>query len=221
VQALSRVFRGKYLAALTDAFDQGQLALTGGTSALADRAAQQRFLALLRVHPWVVYAKSPMAGPEQVLEYLGRYAHRVALSNERLLSLDERGVRFLYKDYAHAGYTRSMALEPQEFIRRFLLHVLPRHFVRIRHYGLLGNRGKRRALAQCRAAMNQPSLEPTPQVREPARDFWLRVAAVDLPTCVHCGIGQMHLVRTLAPDHPPARAPPGPDAATTWLRAHD
>jgi hypothetical protein len=208
VQALSRVFRGKYLTGLTAAFDQGQIAFAGGTSALADPVAQSAFLEQLHVHPWVVYAKSPMAGPEQVLEYLGRYAHRVALANERLVSLDERGVRFAYKDYAHASRTRVMALEPQEFIRRFLVHVLPRRFVRIRHYGLLGNRGKGRALAQCRAVLGQPRTEPLPQVRESVTDFWLRVAATNLHTCVHCGIGHMHLVRILAPEHPPARAPP-------------
>jgi hypothetical protein len=174
----------------------------------------------LRIHPWVVYAKSPMAGPQQVLEYLGRYAHRIALSNERLLSLDGRGVRFRYKDYARGGGSRVMSLQPQEFIRRFLLHVLPRHFVRIRHYGLLGNRGKRRALAQCRAALEPLHIEPAPQAPESVVAFWSRVAAIDLHACARCGVGRMHLVQILLPHHPPARAPPSPNAAPTLVLAH-
>jgi len=130
-------------------------------------------------------------------------------------------VRFRYKDYARASRIRVMSLEPQEFIRRFLVHVLPRHFVRIRHYGLLGNRGKRRALAQCRVALDQPSLEPPP-APESAAAFWLRVAAIELRTCTHCGVGHMYLVQALPAHHPPARAPPRPYAApTSGVLSHD
>jgi hypothetical protein len=207
VKALSQVFRGKYLAALTGALEHGQVRLAGGTTALTDARQLQALLDALRAQPWIVYAKSPMAGPTQVLEYLSRYAHRVALSNERLLSMDHTAVRFRYKDYAHASRMRVMTLGPQEFIRRFLVHVLPRHFVRIRHYGLLGNRGKRHALAQCRVALKQPA--PTPaQPPESVHAFCLRVAAKDLRTCQHCGVGHMLLVQVLPAQHPPARAPP-------------
>jgi hypothetical protein len=221
VKALSPVFRAKYLAALSHAFEHGQLHLAGGTEILSDPQQRQALLGELRAQPWIVYAKSPMAGPAQVLQYLSRYAHRVALSNERLLSMDEHCVRFRYKDYARASRIRVMSLQPQEFIRRFLVHVLPRHFVRIRHYGLLGNRGKQRALAQCRVALDQPPLEPA-QAPEPVNAFWLRVAATDLRTCTHCGLGHMHLVQVLPAHHPPARAPPRPVVASpSTVLSHD
>lgn len=221
VKALSQVFRGKYLAAITRAFEHGQIRLAGNTAPLIDPRQHQALLDELRAQPWIVYAKSPMAGPAQVLEYLSRYAHRVALSNERLLSMDEHSVRFRYKDYARASRIRVMSLEPQEFIRRFLVHVLPRHFVRIRHYGLLGNRGKRRTLAQCRVALDQPSRELPPAAESVAAFCW-RVAAIDLRTCRHCGVGHMYLVQVLPAHHPPARAPPPPDAApTSGLLSHD
>jgi hypothetical protein len=214
VKALSQVFRGKYLAALTDAFEHGQLRLAGSTEALTDSRHRLALLNELRAQPWVVYAKSPMAGPAQVLEYLSRYTHRVALSNDRLLSMDELSVRFRYKDYARGSCNRVMTLQPQEFIRRFLLHVLPRHFVRVRHYGLLGSRGKRSALAQCRAILDQPSPEPA-RTPESLDAFWSRVAAIDLRTCTHCGLGHMVLVQVLAAHHPPARAPPPQGARQT------
>jgi hypothetical protein len=218
VKALSQVFRGKYLAALTAAFERGQIRLAGSTEPLTDSRHRHALLNELRVQPWVVYAKSPMAGPAQVLEYLSRYTHRVALSNDRLLSMDELSVRFRYKDYARGSCTRVMTLPPQEFIRRFLLHVLPRHFVRVRHYGLLGSRGKQRALAQCRAALDQPSPEPA-KPPESLDAFWSRIAAIDLRACTHCGVGRMILVQVLAAaaHHPPARAPPPLKSSTsTW-----
>lgn len=221
VKALSAVFRAKYLAALSQAFEHAELHLAAGTEFLSEPRQPQALLSELRAQPWIVYAKSPMAGPAQVLEYLSRYAHRVALSNERLLSMDEQRVRFRYKDYARASRVRVLSLAPQEFIRRFLLHVLPRHFVRIRHYGVLSNRGKRRALAECRIALEQPSCEP-PQPPESVAAFCWRVAAIDLRTCGHCGVGQMYLVQVLPPHHPPARAPPRPDVApTSALLSHD
>jgi hypothetical protein len=150
VKALSRVFRGKYLAALSQAFQRGEVTFARSTATLQDPTARAALISQLRTHPWVVYAKSPMAGPAQVLEYLGRYAHRVALSNERLLALDEHGVHFRYKDYAHGSATRVMSLEPQEFIRRFLLHVLPPGLVRIRQFGFLANRVRKAKLELCR-----------------------------------------------------------------------
>jgi hypothetical protein len=216
VKALSQVFRGKYLAALTAAFECGQIRLAGSTEALTDSRQRHALLKDLAAQLWVIYAKSPMAGPAQVLEYLSRYTHRVALSNERLLSMDEHSVCFRYKDYARASRSRVMTLDLQEFIRRFLLRVLPRHFVRIRHYGLLGSRGKKRALAQCRAALDQPPPEPAP-APESTDAFWSRIAAVDLRTCPHCGVGHMVLVQVLAAHHPPARAPPSQGALQTFV----
>lgn len=220
VKALSQVFRGKYLAALASAFEHGEVRLASGTEALHDLRLQQELFDELRAQPWVVYAKNPMAGPAQVLEYLSRYTHRVALSNERLLSMDEQSVRFRYKDYARGTRSRVMALEAGEFMRRFLLHVLPRQFVRIRHYGVLGARGKRRALAQCRAALHQVVPEPAPSA-ESVDAFWSRIAGVDLRTCSHCGVGHMIVVQVLAAQLPPARAPPSQKARQPDILSND
>ena len=150
VRALSRVFRAKYLDALRHAFDAGALTFAAGTADFADAAAVARFLAPLRAQRWIVYAKRPFAGPEQVLDYLGRYTHRVALSNERLVDLTDGVVRFRWKDYADGDRLKVMALSANEFLRRFLLHIVPTGFMRIRHFGLLANRTRQRTLTRCR-----------------------------------------------------------------------
>jgi hypothetical protein len=181
VKALSAVFRGKFLAAL------GKLPV------------QPALLAALRPKPWVVYAKRPFAGPEQVLEYLGRYTHRTAISNERLVSLEANTVRFRYKDYAHGARRRLMSLQPVEFLRRFALHVLPRSFNRIRPYGLLANRTKRALLARARAALLAPAPTQASAAPESVRAFWQRVAGIDIERCPHCQLGTLQLVQILAP----------------------
>jgi hypothetical protein len=181
VKALSVVFRAKFLAALSKLPTPAPL------------------LASLRAKPWVVYAKRPFAGPEQVLEYLGRYTHRTAISNERLLSAGDQ-VRFRYKDYAHGARRKVMQLEAMEFLRRFALHVLPRGFNRIRHYGLLANRNKRALLAQARNALDVP---PPAIAIESLHAFWQRVAGIDIERCPHCHIGTLRLVALLAPAIPP------------------
>jgi hypothetical protein len=138
---LGKLFRRLFLTRLLDLHDAGRLRFYGAQTGLRDRAAFQRHLAPVRKKPWVVYAKPPFAGPAAVLAYLSRYTHRVAISNRRLLALDERGVTFRYKDYRRDGAERygTMTLAVDEFIRRFLLHVLPKGFHRIRHYGLLAS----------------------------------------------------------------------------------
>lgn len=209
VKALSKVFRAKLLVGLAAAFADHHLQLAGATARLAAPTAQQELLAQLRAQPWVVYAKSPLAGPEQVLEYLSRYTQRVALSNDRLVVATADAVHFRYKDYAHDGHRRVMALTPDEFIRRFLMHVLPRGFVRIRHYGLTSNRDKQARLDRCRQALDQPILpKPTPALRETLADFWRRVAARDIERCPTCQHGQLRLVARLCPLRPSARGPP-------------
>jgi hypothetical protein len=184
VKALSIVFRAKFLAAL----DQARPAL----------------LAALRAKPWVVHAKRPFAGPEQVLEYLGRYTHRTAISNERLVALDADTVRFRYKDYAHNERRRIMQLQGVEFLRRFSLHVLLRGFNRIRHYGLLANRNKRTLLARARAALAAPTVPEQPAV-ESVQVFWQRVAGIDIERCPRCHIGRLRTVQVLTPR---SHAPP-------------
>lgn len=184
VKALSIVFRAKCLATFS------KLALGPD------------LLAVLRAKPWVVYAKRPFAGPEQVLEYLGRYTHRTAISNDRLLSVQADSVRFRYKDYVHGNRRKTMQLEALEFLRRFALHVLPRGFNRIRHYGLLANRTKRALLAQARAALLAPA--PPSPLPESASAFWQRVAGIDIERCPRCHSGTLRLLSVLPPaTHPP------------------
>jgi Putative transposase/Transposase zinc-binding domain len=154
VRVLSRVFRGKFLALLRQAQAAGQLY---GWGAGADRAEPSGFAAWLRQQyqsDWVVYAKPPFGGPGQVLKYLARYTHRVALSNRRLVSLDEERVTFTAKDYATGDRRRLVRLSAEEFLRRWVQHVLPRGFVKIRHYGLLSNRGRAERLTVCRALLS-------------------------------------------------------------------
>ncbi|MGH8701378.1 MAG: IS91 family transposase [Burkholderiales bacterium] len=199
VKALSQVFRGKFLAALQRAFDAGALALAGSTATLANARERAALFAALRAQSWVLYAKRPFTGPEAVLQYLSRYTHRIALTNNRLVSLSETEVRFRYKDYAHSNRRKVMTLEPAEFIRRFLLHVLPRGFMRIRHYGLLANRAKRHPLAQARAALDAPPPQSVPAAPETIEAFWLRIAHLDIHQCPHCRSATLRRIGTLTP----------------------
>ena len=169
VRVLGKLFRWLFLTRLVALHDAGRLAFFGSAAHLADRQAFMRHLSPVRKKRWVVYAKAPFAGPEAVLAYLSRYTHRVAISNSRLIRFDESGVTFRYKDYRRNGADRQqvMTLATDEFIRRFLLHVLPRGFHRIRHYGLLAGGSRkaslslaRRLLAAAPHTINDPSAEP-------------------------------------------------------------
>ena len=201
VQALSKVFRGKFLDALSKLLEQGRLKLAGSTTALAQAHARRAWMASLRAKPWVVYAKQTLAGPEHVLDYLGRYTHKAAISNERLLAMDEQGnVRFGYRDRARGNQRKTMQLPATEFLARLLTHVLPRGFMRIRHYGLAANRSKRLLLAAARSALGVRA--PLPVEPESVQAFWLRVAAIDITLCPTCRIGHLCVVgaiRALAP----------------------
>ena len=198
VRALSRVFRAKYLAGLQRAFDAGQLTFAEGTEALADRGTFTPWLQSLRAIEWVVYAKRPFAGPEQVLEYLGRYTHRVALSNNRLVSLTDGVVRFHWKDYADHDRRKVMALPVDEFLRRFLLHILPTGFMRIRHFGLLANRTRHPTLDRCRHLLHQPP-PPAEGVSLSTAALMLQLTGLDLTRCPVCRIGRMGGTVLLAP----------------------
>jgi hypothetical protein len=203
VRVLSRLFRRRFLEELHQTHRAGRLQFFGEDARLSEPRAFAQWLAPLRTCEWVVYAKRPFAGPAAVLAYLSRYTHRVAISNTRLLALDERGVTFRWKDYRAAGKTRykAMTLSPDEFMRRFLLHVLPGGFHRIRHYGLLANAGRREHLAQARELLHVPitTAAPTPEVA--------RVASLP-PTfvCPHCGAA-MRIVEIFARGET-IRAPP-------------
>ena len=164
VNVLARLFRGKMLAMLVQAHDAGELKFFNSHAGLADKTAFQRFIAPLRRTKWVVYCKAPFAGPEQVLRYLSRYTHRVAISNRRLVAADSEAIAFRWKDYRLNGANRwkTMRLQPHEFIRRFLLHVLPKGFHRIRHYGLFASTNRAESIATARTLLDvvPPAADP-------------------------------------------------------------
>jgi hypothetical protein len=201
VRVLSRLFRRRFLEALTQAHDAGELRFFGEHAELADPALFRQWLAPLRSCEWVVYAKRPFAGPEAVLAYLSRYTHRVAISNRRLIAFDERGVTFRWKDCRAKGRTRykTMTLAAGEFIRRFLLHVLPAGFHRIRHYGLLANAGRKENLVLARELLKVP-------VPPPAQSDQTTASAPPTFVCRHCGAPM--IIIEMLPRLRHIRAPP-------------
>ncbi len=212
MRVLSRLFRRLFLEALEGAYHAGQLQFFGEHQGLGEEKAFIEWLKPLRQCEWVVYAKRPFAGPAAVLAYLARYTHRVAIANSRLISLDDQGVTFRWKDYRAKGLTRykTMMLSADEFIRRFLLHVLPAGFHRIRHYGLIANIGRRNNLARARELLMEIAApkddEPTPDSDRSsvAADHGL----ADKPTyvCPDCG-APMTIIDTFIAGQLP-RAPP-------------
>ncbi len=208
VRALAQVFRGKFLHALRRVYMADTLVFAGSLAPLAAPAAFATWLDQLRQPDWVVYAKRPFAGPEQVLQYLGRYTHRVAISNDRLLGLDEGIVRFRWKDYTDGDRIKVMPLPAAEFLRRFLLHVVPDGFVRIRHLGFLANRTRHVKLARCRQLLAQP---PAPAERplESVQALILRLTGLDIERCAVCHRGRLHVIEIF----PPLPRPPRPVSA--------
>ena len=196
--ALSKVFRGKYLDLLTTAHSKGELRMPGADN-LDDTRAFECLKTSLRANDWVVYTKAPFAGAHQVLAYLGRYTHKTAVANHRLVDFDGEHVRFRWRDYADGNKPKVMRLDACEFIRRFLLHVLPRGFTRLRHYGLLANRYRARKLALCRTLLGQPV--PVPREPETTQEMMLRLTGIDITLCRQCGEGPMRLI--LIPTPPP------------------
>jgi hypothetical protein len=208
VEVLSALFRRLLLQMLVAAHDAGRLQFFGEHARLADKAAFDAYLAPLREIDWVVYAKEPFAGPRQVLRYLSRYTHRIAISNRRLVAADHKGVTFKYKDYRIEGPARykTMTLATDEFIRRFLIHVLPKGFHRIRHYGLLATGARAANIAHARQLLAVPSRPKEPETPE---------AAIDEPRvlprpCPCCG-ARMIVIETFErgcePKHRPTPAP--------------
>jgi hypothetical protein len=209
VRVLSRLFRRRFLEELAQAHSSGQLQFFGEYADLSDAQRFARWLAPLRSCEWVVYAKRPFAGPKAVLAYLSRYTHRVAISNRRLVALDDRGVTFRWKDYRAHGRTRrkTMTLGTEEFMRRFLLHVLPNGFHRIRHYGLLANARRKNNIATARELLDPPaSLRPVDPKTAPASSSSPQPTFV----CRHCG-APMLFIETFA-RAPSIRGPPGSSA---------
>lgn len=198
VRDLSAEFRHTFLQALSRAFDRGELEFHGHADPLADPAAFERLLDSVRGKDWVVYSQPPFAGPEKVLDYLGRYTHRVAIGNHRILDVSHGEVTFTYRDRRDGDTVKSITLTAHEFIRRFLLHVLPKGFKRIRHFGFLANRCKQQALGQCRALLGlEPELpEPEPKT---AREWMLLLTGEDVTSCPRCGSGTLRRARRLRP----------------------
>jgi hypothetical protein len=187
VKVLSRVFRGKFIAGLKRAFREGQLFFPGSIRHLADEKAFRSFLRSLFRHDWVVYAKRPFGGPQHVLHYLARYTHRVAISNHRIVNVADGKVTFRWKDYARGSKQRTMAVSGEEFLRRFMLHVLPRGFVRIRFFGFLANRRRAPLLPLCQQLLETSPRQNLPTSTAGETASWL---------CPHCG-GAMVLIEKL------------------------
>ena len=204
IGVLSRVFRGKFVAALRSAFDQGALQFHGELLHLAQPRAFAAWLRVLFRHDWVVYAKPPLGGPEHVLRYLGAYTHRVAISNSRLVTLADGNVTFRWRDSAHGNQKRLMTLSVDEFLRRFLLHLLPPGFVRIRNFGFLANRNRAALLPLCLQLLGGPqknTATPASSSTHQTHSLW---------NCPVCG-GTMRVVERLSAAQLLSRSPPQPD----------
>jgi hypothetical protein len=205
VRVLSRLFRRLFLEYLEKAFAAGTLRFSASLAALHDPHAFAEYLAPTRRTEWVVYAKPPFGGPRQVLDYVGRYTHRVAISNHRLLDLDAAHVTFRWKDYRDDNRQKTMTLAAEEFIRRFLLHVLPLGFQRIRYYGFLGNRYRHEKLAHCQRLLRMTPPEGPPRESTPPKDYRDRYEAltgISLRDCPVCHQGHMRVTELLVPGGP-------------------
>lgn len=217
VRVLSRLFRGKFIARLEKARASGDLRFAGATSGLEGDVGWRRFIRELRGHEWVVYSKPPFGSPDQVLKYLARYTHRVAISNHRLAAIDGANVSFRYRDSARGDHARTMVLPGVEFLRRFLLHVLPKSFTRIRHFGFLANSVRKAKLANCRALLGEAEVPPESLDSDTPLDQSTEPRAVAAPgatgkPCPSCGvIGRLVPIRTLE------RIPVGASSASPRL----
>jgi len=207
VKVLSKVFRGKFLDFLKRSYNRKELKFPGKIAPLEEKNAFSGILSDLYKQEWVVYCKEALENAEQAIEYLGRYTHRVAISNERIVELKGNTITFRYRDSSDNDRIKYMSLDAQEFIRRFLLHILPDGFVKIRHYGLLSNRGKKTKLALCRELLG--ALVNTVQEglkQETWEDLLTRLTGIDPRICTVCREGRMHIKEMLHAEsgsHPP------------------
>jgi len=221
VKVLGKLFRGKFLDALQKAYQSGKLRLGGSTAELAEPARWRSFIDRLYQKDWVVYAKPPFSGPEQVFQYLGRYTHRVAISNHRIIAFSNARVTFTLKDYTDHGRRRQMTLDALEFIRRFLLHVLPKGYTRIRHFGLYAGRHISTKLETARRLLASAGSGPQSAVSHPSAEdrppWWERLrerTGIDLMACPGCGTGRLVRRREIPPHYRVSLLPTGTDG---WL----
>jgi len=200
VKVLSKLFKNKFLDYLKSRFESGDLIFPGGISHLKNPRTFAAFRGQLYDKNWVVYCKPPFDGAEGVLQYLGRYTHRIAISNNRILKIQDGSVSFLWRDYADGDKQKTMTLRADEFIRRFLLHVLPPRYVRIRHFGLLANRSRKENIALCRKLLGScetlPKKEESPETWQ---DQLLRICGIDINSCPVCRTGTILSVELLLP----------------------
>jgi hypothetical protein len=217
VHGLSRAFRDRYLRWLRRAWADGKLHFPGELACLAQAEVFEKFLAPLAAKDWVVYSQPPCAGPEKVLDYLSRYTHRVAISNHRLKSFTNGQVTLDYRDRRDGNRLKQLTLAAPEFIRRFLLHVLPTGFCRIRSFGFLGNRVRKACLQRCRTLLGQVTSPVAELVSSNSLDLLVRLTGVDVRQCPRCQVGTMIVVERLAPSAAHAAEPEqrtaGPDSS--------
>lgn len=203
---MSRLFRGKFLFYLKQARETRKLNYSGQIKPLIKDSNFQELMNELYTKDWVVYCKPPFLSPEHVLSYLGRYTHKVAISNHRIQEVHEGKVTFQWKDYADNNQKKVMTLEASEFIRRFLLHILPQRFVKIRHYGLLSNRNRQTLLSKCKNVLGEPTLEKENSNPETWKQLLLRITGKDVTVCPCCNTGKMVEKKILRPQ---CYSPPG------------
>jgi hypothetical protein len=206
VRVLSKIFRGKFLAVFKRACRSGSVTFSGETASLNHEAAFKRFLRGLHAKRWVVSCKRPFQNAERVLKYLGRYTHRVAISNERIVGVEGERVSFRYRSSVDHNLMKRMTLNVLEFIRRFLLQILPEGFTKIRHYGILSNRHRRSKLARCKELLGVTQEVPPANPGETWQALLLRIAGIDLAICPACGNGRMRVTGWLLPNR--SREPP-------------
>jgi hypothetical protein len=190
VKSLSRVFRGKFMELMEEAFQQNDLIFPGGISDIGTNAGFKKLKRQLFSKEWVVYSKQPFGGPKQVLSYLSRYTHRVAISNNRILDMGNNTITFSYRDRKNDNENKSMPLKANEFIRRFLLHALPKKLMRIRHSGFLANRCKKKDLLKCRKILEQDNISEK-QSNKSVKELMLELTGQDISTCPFCKKGKL------------------------------
>jgi hypothetical protein len=194
------VFRGKFSDGLSSAFENGRLRFSAQTQPRSNAQAFSRLIAQLHRTEWVVYLKASFGGPEATLDYLGRYTHRIAISNSRLLKLENGRVHFRYRDRRDNDKLKELDLSAEEFTRRFLQHVLPKGFKRLRNFGILANGCKRACLARCRQLLQaSPPLKPE---KKTVQEWMLKLTGVDVTVCRYCHAGHMLFMRELPPQRP-------------------
>ncbi len=196
IQSLAKEFKKRYIQKLKTAYQNEALIFPGNTKHYSSKERFQQLLSSLLKAKWIAYAKRPFAGPQRVLEYLGRYTHRVAISNNRILSIDNGKVTFTYRDRQRNNQTRTMTLQAHEFIRRFLLHILPVGFIKIRYFGFLAHKNKKEAITRLRKLID-PNAKLPEKIKETIVEMMLRLTGNDITCCPKCRTGMMRRVKKL------------------------